>query len=117
MKTRTWLLIFGAILLLCAVLTVLLYAPKNETTAEIFLDGEPIKTVDLRIDQTFEVESPQGRNTVAVEDGAIRVTEATCPDHVCIDRGACSGGAPIVCLPNRLVIRFGGSSGTDATAG
>lgn len=117
MKTRTWILIFASILLLSALACVLLFRGGGAAIAEIWVDGVLRETVDLRIDRSFTVESERGSNTVEVRDGTIRVTEASCPDHICISRGACDGGAPIICLPNRLVIRFTGSGGTDATVG
>ena len=47
----------------------------------------------------------------------IAVTAATCPDHYCMHRGFCDRGTQIVCLPNRLVIRFLGEQNIDAVAG
>lgn len=117
MKTRYWILLFAAVLLVCAVLTAVLFLPRAGETAEIWSDGEKIRTVDLRRDQTFTVETARGSNTIRVENGTIRVTAASCPDHICMERGACSGGAPIVCLPNRLVIRFADSGDTDIRTG
>ena len=116
MKTKTWLLIIGAILVVCGIAAAILFAPNHSAAAEILLDGTVVKTVDLRVEQTFSVESEWGSNTVVVENGTVRVSEASCPDHVCIERGACSGGAPIVCLPNRLVIRFTNAT-LDAAVG
>ena len=45
------------------------------------------------------------------------VTEATCPDHYCMKRGFCDGGAQIVCLPHRLVLKFVGESEVDFVVG
>ena len=45
------------------------------------------------------------------------LTEADCPDGYCMDRGFCSGGAQIVCLPNRLVISFLASEEVDFVVG
>ena len=117
MKTRTYLLIFGAILALCA--AVLLFLPKagDGKTAEIYLDGELLRTVDLEKNETFTVESDRGSNEITIENGTIRVSAATCPDQICVQCGACSDGAPVVCLPNRLVIRFPDSGGTDVKTG
>ena len=56
-------------------------------------------------------------NVVTVKDGKIGVTEATCPDHYCMNRGFCSSGTQIVCLPNRLVIRFVGEQEIDGVSG
>ena len=86
--------------------------------AEISSDGEVICTVDLRIDREMLIESAYGgTNLIVVEDGQIRVKEASCPDQICVQRGYCSGGAPVVCLPNRLVITFLGTSDLDVSTG
>ena len=119
MKTRTWVLIIGIVLAVCLGLSVFLLSPKEASThAEIISDGAWIKTVDLRIDQEFTVTSSSGgTNLVTVRSGAIAVTEASCPDHYCMKRGFCVSGTDIVCLPNRLVIRFLGSQEIDAMIG
>jgi len=109
-----WLALIGGMLLIGAVMSVLLFGGETKNTAEITLDGERIRTVDLYRDQSFTVKSQWGENTVVVENGTVRVEEASCPDHVCVKRGACSGGPPIVCLPNRLVISFTDSAAVDA---
>ena len=54
---------------------------------------------------------------LAVKDGKIAVTQASCPDHHCMARGFCNSGAQIVCLPNRLVIEFLGDQEIDAAIG
>ena len=68
--------------------------------------------------QEFTVTTPDGGvNTVTVQGGKIAVTQANCPDSYCMARGYCNAGAQIVCLPNRLVIRFLGEQNIDAVAG
>ena len=107
MKNKFWFIIL-AIIFVSSVIMGLFFmngAPSNR--AEIISDGALVATVDLNFDQEFTVESPTGgSNTVTVKDGKIAVTAATCPDHYCMDRGFCNSGTQIVCLPNRLVIRF-----------
>ena len=117
MKTKTWILLIAAGAILCAVLSLLLLGPSQADHAEIWSDGKLLQTLDLRIDQTITVESSRGRNTITVSGGRIAVTEADCPDGYCMDRGYCSGGAQIVCLPNRLVIQFKGTQTIDGISG
>lgn len=119
MKTKTWIFFLSLVLLLCLGLSaVLLWPGEAASHAEIISQGQLLQTVDLRIDQTFTVTTEDGgTNTVTVRDGHIAVTQANCPDGYCIQRGYCSGGAQIVCLPNRLVIRFVGQQDIDAVAG
>lgn len=96
-----------------AVWLVMLNAPRENPAAEIYLNGELLKTVPLSEECEFTVECEDGYNIVTVRDGAVSVTEADCPDKVCVRTGAISGGAvPIVCLPHRLEIRV--VNGTDS---
>ena len=119
MKTKTWILILSAILALCTVLSFpLLFAPKDASYAEIISDGQVMHRVDLNTDRQIHISTASGgSNTVTVKEGKIGVTEANCPDHYCMDRGMCSGGTQIVCLPNRLIIRFQGAQTLDTMAG
>ncbi|MBQ9844134.1 MAG: NusG domain II-containing protein [Oscillospiraceae bacterium] len=117
MKTKYWVVLLAALLLICTVLSVVFLRPGQAQQAEIWSDGKLIKTVLLRIDQEFTVESADGVNTVTVQDGKIAVTAASCPDGYCMQRGFCQGGAQIVCLPNRLVIKFVAQQEIDGVVG
>lgn len=119
MKTRTWIVLLGAVLAVCLGLSVFLLVPGEESTfAEIISDGQVMHVVDLRFDQEIPITTAGGgSNTVTVKDGKIAVTEANCPDHYCMARGYCNSGAQIVCLPNKLVIRFLGEQTIDAVVG
>ena len=119
MKTRTWILIFTVVLLGSLALSIPLLLPGEKAAyAEIVSDGQVLHILDLNINQELRIDSPTGgHNVVTVKDGAIAVTEATCPDHYCMHRGYCSSGAQIVCLPNRLVIRFLGEQSVDIAVG
>ena len=58
MKTKTWVLIFALILIVCLGASLSFLAPGEASTrAEITVQGQVIRTVDLRIDQEFTVES------------------------------------------------------------
>ena len=79
----------------------------NRHTAEIKLNGEVIRTLDLNTaaDETFTVESENGYNIVCIENGEIFVREASCPDKICVNHGKLrSEYLPIICLPNKLEI-------------
>ena len=115
MKTRYWIIGMVLLLLLCIALSVPMLLPSEAAIyAEISTEGTVVRIVDLRIDQEFTVQAKSGSNTVTVKDGSIAVTAATCPDHYCMERGYCNSGSPIVCLPNRLVIRFSGEMPADS---
>ena len=61
--------------------------------------------LDLSKDSTTVVSTELGTNLVVVENGTVRVSEADCPNHDCVDQGAISkAGQQIVCLPHKLTI-------------
>ena len=119
MKTRYWILLLAGILVVCIVLSIPILLPAgNARFAEIISDGQLMHTVDLKNDRQVHISTSNGgQNTITIEDGRIGVTEANCPDHYCMARGMCAGGTQIVCLPNKLVIRFLGEQAVDSVAG
>ena len=118
MKSKTWAIVLAALLLLSILACIPLLSGAGAAQARITSHGEVIATVDLSTDRELTVTAPGGgTNTVTVRDGAIAVTAADCPDHYCMDRGYCTGGSQIVCLPNRLVITFLGEAEVDGVAG
>ena len=119
MKTKSWVILLALILIACIGLSIPLLLPGRASSgAEIISDGQVLYRVDLQLDRQFQITTPAGgSNIVTVKDGKIAVTEANCPDHYCMDRGFCSGGTQIVCLPNRLVIQFVGEQEVDGLAG
>lgn len=98
-------------------------APADHPVAKITLDGVVIDEIDLtQVTEpySFSVEDGAGHsNTILVEPGRIRVTEADCPDQICVRQGFISDGTvPIVCLPHKLIIEIsGGGEALDAAAG
>lgn len=119
MKTKYWIMLIAVILAVCIGLSIpLLTGEETAGYAEIISDGQVMQVVDLNIDREIHITTAKGgTNTVTVKDGKIGVTEANCPDHYCMDRGMCSGGTQIVCLPNRLIIRFQGQQTADTVVG
>ena len=118
MKTKTWILILAALLLVSIGMSVWILLPGQAADRiEIWSEGVLKYTLSLYEDQTLTVTTATGTNTVTIKDGAVAVTEASCPDHYCMQRGFCQSGTDIVCLPNRLVIRFLGKQKIDGVSG
>jgi len=121
MKTRGWLLLFTAVAALCLLFYV--FAPKTGgSVVGIYQDGALVRTIDLAaVGESYELvlERNGSTNTILVEKNAIRVVAADCPDQVCVEHGELRDGAsPIVCLPNRVVIKYlRDTDGVDAKAG
>lgn len=82
--------------------------PKGRI-AEVVQDGKVLYTIDLNTaeNRSFTVSYGDSSNTITVENGEIYVSDAECPDKICIKTGKLQcESLPIVCLPNRLIIRF-----------
>lgn len=123
-STKFWLVLVGALLVLSAAAGAFLWFGRGEArTARVYQDGVCIRSIDLSLvdaPYSFTVEWEGGYNIIEVERGRIRVSEADCPDGICVRRGWVSdSAAPIACLPHRLVIQLegGGDGGIDGVAG
>ena len=119
MKTKYWIMLLAVVLTVCIGFSIPLLLPVEDAAfAEIISDGQVMHTVPLNIDREIHITTDNGgKNTITVKGGKIGVTAANCPDHYCMDRGMCSGGTQIVCLPNRLIIRFQGTQSVDSVSG
>lgn len=120
-NNRLWIALAAAIFLASAAASAwVLLRPKGDEV-EIISDGKVICTIDLgrERDREMTVEYEGRENLIVIENGDIYVSRADCPDHICIKTGRLSeSGAPIVCLPNHLMIRYkNGGDEADAAAG
>ena len=80
----------------------------HSQTVQIIQDGSVLYTIDLsqKSDREIQVEYKGRTNVIQIHNGKIRMLEAECPDHTCIQMGWLDSAASIVCLPNHLVIQF-----------
>ena len=94
-------------------------APDIPYTACIYQDGKLLQTISLcQVQETysFTLEAAEGgSNTIEVSPGGIAITQADCPDQICVLQGRITDSLlPITCLPHRLVIELKPeSSSTD----
>ncbi len=111
-KTSFWVILIAAVALLSAAALAWQHFSANadKLIANVYLDGECVRSIDLNKltePETFTVSGPVGENVITAEPGRICVSHADCPDQVCVNMGWRSDGKmPIVCLPNRLVIEI-----------
>ena len=95
----------------------LLLAPKEKgAIARVTQDGKVLYEIHLNEvpgPQTYHVNGENGAyNTVLVQQGHVRMLEASCPDQVCVNQGWISDSTlPIVCLPNKVIIEIVGEEG------
>ena len=110
MKKKEKLFILGILipaLVLWAVMSLL--QRGSDQTIRITVDGKEYGTYSLFRDQVIKINDT---NTCEIKDGSARMTQADCPDQLCIHQRAIDeDGGMIVCLPNRVVIE--GEKGGD----
>ena len=101
MSNRFWIVALTAFFLLCALAALVIWRmPGERTVAQISVDGEVVRTIDLSAvtgEQTFVIETRAGNNTIAARPGWLE-----------------GGAVPIVCLPHRLVISLTSGGSEDA---
>ena len=62
---------------------------------------------ELQEERHIRVPYGEHENVIATGGGTIRIESADCPDQICVHTGELKGdGAPIICLPHRLEIRW-----------
>ena len=113
------LLLIGGLLVVAAVTWLVLRTAPTGGAVVVQVDGETVATLPLDTDTTYTIAGVgSGHNTLVITDGKASVTEATCPDGVCVrHRAIDKAGQSIICLPNKVVVRVLGEPSVDAEAG
>ena len=114
---RNDLLIIMAISALAIILLIPHFFGRKALEAEISVDGSVIKTVNLNeVDGFYEFKTDTSPAvTVTAENGRIRVSDAECPDKLCVNCGWLdSDGDMAVCLPAKVVVSVKGAENKNA---
>lgn len=106
-------IIFIGVLLVVALIAFFVvdkFIKKDGNKVVIKVDGEIVKIVNLTDTNNIIVNGYDGgTNTVVIENGTVYMTEADCPDKICVNTGKISKiGETIVCLPHRVVVEIQG---------
>ena len=73
--------------------------------AVVTVDGEEYARLPLSRDTELVIEGKNGgTNLLVISEGKVRITEASCPDKVCVHTGHATEVRSIVCLPNRVTV-------------
>ena len=97
------------------VLTVVLFAAVfvsfsfygEKRLVKIYLNNKCVYEKNLDDVSTPLKISVGNGNTVLIENDGVSMAEADCPDKLCVKQGKIKRGTlPIVCLPNRVVVRL-----------
>ena len=88
---------------------------RTGAMAAVYVNGERTAAYPLAQDTRVTLRAPNGGyNILVIENGAADVTDASCPDGICVRaRPARYEGETIVCLPNKTEIRIEGAPASD----
>lgn len=97
-----------ALVAFLAMFVILCFLPRRGAQgvrAQIYQNGELVKTLSLEEETSFEV-GGKYTNVITVENGRIAITASDCPGEDCVHSGAIqTSGRSIVCLPNAVEVR------------
>ena len=78
----------------------------------VFVDGEEAARYPLSRNGTYSLNG--GTNTLVIENGYAWLSDAQCPDKLCVHMGKIHNSSGIiVCLPNRLYVTIEGVDDPD----
>ena len=102
-------LIAGALVIaIIALLIINRYKAMSTENAMVVIEvnGDEVGRYPLSDDRVVYVESYNGgNNTVTIKDGKVSVSEASCPDKICVKHKRIKyNGETIICLPNRMTV-------------
>lgn len=115
-------ILIGGILVLAllAYAGMTLFQGVNTHNAEavVLIDGVEYGSFPLDTDTVERIELPDGSyNVLEIKEGKADVTEASCPDGICVNHRAVSRQKQsITCLPNNLVVEIRNGEVSDVDA-
>lgn len=95
----------AGLLLAAVLLGIFLFAGKEEgTRAVVTIDGTEYGSYALDKAQTIDLGTG---NHLEIRGGKIRMTEADCPDQICVQTGSISKEHEmIVCMPHKVIVEI-----------
>lgn len=116
MKRKEIIIMICILAMALSAMAVMHFAYSNEGSYVIVsLDNEQIAKYSLMEDAVYELTGyEEGHNELHIEKGQAFITDATCPDKLCVKQKEISHeGEMIVCLPNHIIVTIEG--GEDST--
>ena len=88
---------------------------KEEGNAiEVYYEDKLILSADLNIDNVYTVDGKLGDVVIEVKDRKVRVLKENSPRNICSREGYISDSSkPLICLPNKIIIKIVDSSEID----
>ena len=122
MKKNDLILIGGLLIIAFAIFGITRIWQINNTDdqarVQVTIEGEIYGTFSLDKDYEEKIELSDGRyNTLVIKDGEAYISEASCPDKICVHHHSIHyNKETIVCLPNKVVIEIVGGQDNEVDA-
>ena len=113
MKKRDIILI--ASILIVAIAFFLIVELTKEEGAGVIVKVDGVKVAEYSLSKNGTYPLNGGTNILVIENGKAYLTDANCPDKLCVHQGKISRtGETITCLPNKLTVTvFGAEESVD----
>lgn len=111
MKKNDIILIIALLLVSIITYTGIRLLSHSGKYAIVTINNDTIYTLPLDSDTSIRIQCEDNSyNTVVIRNGCANITEADCPDKICVNHHSISDtGETIVCLPHKLVVRISDS--------
>jgi hypothetical protein len=112
-KYRLDIIVIAALLILSlSVILIINLTRKEGATVTVTVDGVTVAEYSLEKDGVYTLNG--GSNILTIENGTARMSDSSCPDHICENKGKIKYvGQTIVCLPNKLTVTVTGEAEDD----
>ena len=109
MKKRDIILIASVLIVAAALFLVLELTKEAGARVIVKIDGQEVAEYSLEENGTYPLNG--GTNLLVIENGKAYLSDATCPDKLCVHQGKISmTGETITCLPNKLTVTVYGAA-------
>ena len=112
-KYRLDIIVIAALLILSlSVILIINLTRKDGATVTVTVDGVTVAEYPLSKDGVYTLNG--GSNILTIENGTARMSDSSCPDHICENKGKIKYvGQTIVCLPHKLTVTVTGEAEDD----
>lgn len=113
MKKRDIILIASILVVAIAFFLIVELTKEEGAGVVVKVDGVEVAEYSLSKSGTYPLND--GTNILVIEDGRAYLSDANCPDKLCVHQGKISRtGEVITCLPNKLTVTvFGAEESVD----
>ncbi|MBQ2716664.1 MAG: NusG domain II-containing protein [Clostridia bacterium] len=113
MKKRDIILIASILVVAIAFFLIVELTKEEGAGVVVKVDGVEVAEYSLSKSGTYPLNG--GTNILVIEDGRAYLSDANCPDKLCVHQGKISRtGEVITCLPNKLTVTvFGAEESVD----